>query len=211
MMSERRAAVCKGGEAFVVAVSGTSGAGKTSLVDRASAMLASSTRLHFDDYVNLGNDIATIKSWLAGGADPNELRTPEFAADLRRLRAGETLNLPNDRGTVAAADIIIVEEPFGKSRLELAPLIDLAVHLDVPPDVALARRSLRLVEVEAADDPPQALDAVVGQLRAYLAAGRDAYLAAARAAHASADLVLDGMLPIEELAAALVAEIRRRT
>jgi uridine kinase len=210
-MSDRQTQAGSGSEAYVVAVSGTSGAGKTTLVDQVSALLANSTRLHFDDYVNLGNDIAVIQGWLAGGADPNELRTPEFAAALRRLRGGETLTLPNGRGTVAAAGIVMVEEPFGKSRLELAPLIDLAVHLEVPPDVALARRSLRLVEVEAAADPLQGLEAVAGQLRAYLAAGRDAYLAAARAARDSADLVLDGMLPTQELAAALVGEIRRRS
>jgi len=206
-MHERPSA---GGAAYVVAVSGTSGAGKTTVVDQAAAMLANSARLQFDQYVTLGNDIATIKAWLARGADPNELKTPEFAADLRRLRARETVESSNGRGTVRPADVVIVEEPFGRTRLELAPLIDFAVHLDVPPDVALARRTLRLIEVEAASDPAHALDLVVGQLRAYLAAGRDAYSAAARAARDSADLVLDGMLPSQQLAAILVAEIRRR-
>jgi len=207
-MHERPSA---GGAAYVVAVSGTSGAGKTTVVDQAAAMLANSARLQFDQYVTLGNDIATIKAWLARGADPNELKTPEFAADLRRLRAGETVAAANGRGTVRPADVVIVEEPFGRTRLELAPLIDFAVHLDVPPDIALARRTLRLIEVEAAVEPQRALEAVAGQLRAYLAAGRDAYLAAERAARQSADLVLDGMLASETLAASLAAEVRQRT
>jgi uridine kinase len=210
-MDKRQAAAASGrnGSSFVIAVSGTSGAGKSSLISTAAALLSSAVRLHFDDYVTLGNDIAQIRAWIDAGASPDEIKTPVLAVDLRSLISGEPIRPPNAGHMVHPADYIMLEEPFGRSRLELAPFIDLTVFIDVPPDVALARRIIR--EIAAQQNGTEHLvGEIEGQLRAFLAIGRDAYLAAARAARESADIVLDGMLPIDELAAALVDEVRRR-
>lgn len=132
-----------------------------------------------------------------------------LAADLRRSSRREAIRLPNAGSLVAPADVIILEEPFGRSRLELASLIDFAAFIEAPADIALARRLLREIETFR-NEPASLVGAIEGQLRAYLAAGRDAYLAATRAARESADFVLDGTLPIDALAAALAAEITRR-
>jgi hypothetical protein len=53
------------------------------------------------------------------------------------------------------------------------------------------------------------LEDIRQDLKAYLLAGRESYEAANRAALRAADLVLDGLRPADELAAELVAEIRR--
>lgn len=197
------------GRAYVVSVSGTSGAGKSSVIDKAAALLASATTLHFDDYVTLGNDVAEIKAWLDAGADLDAIKTPGLADDLRHLRARQPIRLPSTGRRVESADFIILEEPFGRSRAELSPLIDLAVFIDVPADVAMARRLLREIDTWR-EEPAQLIGALELQLRAYLAAGRDAYFAASRAARQSADLVLDGMQGMDALAATLVGEIVRR-
>jgi uridine kinase len=199
----------RSGSSFVIAVSGTSGAGKSSVIAITAELLTSAARLHFDDYVTLGNDIAQIRAWIDSGASPDEIKTPVLAVDLRTLISGEPIRPPNAGHMVHPADYIILEEPFGRSRRELASLIDLTVYIDVPPDVALARRITR--EIAAQQNGAEQLVAEIeGQLRAFLAIGRDAYLAAARAANKSADIVLDGMLPVNELAAAIVEEVRRR-
>jgi hypothetical protein len=82
----------------VIVISGTSGAGKSSLVRRTAALLGDAVCLHFDDYrpvsVYPEPDLA---AWLAAGADPNLWQTPRFAADLRSLREGQPITLP-ERG-----------------------------------------------------------------------------------------------------------------
>lgn len=194
---------------FVVAVSGTSGGGKTTLVGRAAALLKDATRLHFDDYVSVNNDPSQIRAWLEAGADPDEFKTPRLPGDLRRLLSGEPLILPGG-GVVEPAEVILLEEPFGRARGELAGLVDFAAHLRVPPDVALARRLIRSIETPARPGPAELVEYLQRELKVYVLAGREAYAAAERAAERSADLVLDGLRATEELAAELVEEIRRR-
>ncbi|MBY6263500.1 hypothetical protein EI613_16495 [Azospirillum sp. 412522] len=200
---------------LVVAVSGPSGAGKSSLIEAAAGRLGRVVRLHFDHYVTLGNDIGTIAAWLEGGADPDQVATPRLVDDLRRLVEGgwiegSPIERPPDGARPAPADVVILEEPFGRSRAEIGPLIDLAVHIDVPSDVALARRTLRLIGELRDRGGTAALDEAEGQLRAFLAAGREAYLSADRSARGTADLVLDGMRPVEALAGALLSAIAAR-
>ncbi|MBY0395581.1 MAG: hypothetical protein K2X91_03810 [Thermoleophilia bacterium] len=199
---------------LVVAVSGPSGAGKSSLIEAAASRLGDTARLHFDHYITLGNDIGEITAWLEAGGDPNRFATPRLADDLRRLIDGGWIERPHDRVRVGPADVVILEEPFGRARTEIAALIDFAVHIDVPPDVALARRTLRLIGERPVLGDSAVLDAMEEQLRAFLAVGRDSYRAADRAARAAADLVLDGMRPVDALTEELlsaVAGLRRPT
>jgi uridine kinase len=199
--------------AFVVAVSGTSGAGKSTLIARTASRLGGAAHLHFDDYIVLGNDIEEITIWLDGGGNPDWLATPRLVADLRRLMTGNAVIRPNGARGVQPAPVIIVEEPFGRSRAEMAPLIDLAVHLEVPPEVALARRVLREIQAHAGSGSgghAEWLAGTAGQLQAFLAVGRDAYRAAERSAREVADLVLDGLRPTDELAEQVIAQIASR-
>jgi uridine kinase len=194
---------------FIVSISGTSGAGKSSVIQIAAGLLGDVTLVHFDDYVTLGNDIAEIRAWVDAGADLALIRTPALAHDLSQLRAGHPIRHPRTGKAVAPTPVILLEEPFGRSRPELSALIDLAVFIEAPADVALARRVLR--EIESWQAEPAALAGALDlQMRAYLAAGRDAYLAAAEAARDSSDLVFDGMQPVEALARRLAAEIAQR-
>jgi uridine kinase len=195
---------------FVVAVSGTSGGGKTTLVDKAAELLKNSVRLHFDDYVVVDNDPAVIRAWLDAGANPDEFKTPRLPDDLRTLISGEPVVLPDGGGIIEPAGFILLEEPFGRARGELAALIDFAVHLHVPADIALARRIVRSIEAQERPADEQLIEYIHRELKIYIAAGREAYVAAERAAAKSADLVLDGMRTTDDLAAELVAEIHRR-
>ncbi len=198
------------GPTLVVAVSGPSGAGKSSLIEAAAERLGGAARLHFDHYITLGNDIGEITAWLETGGDPNRIATPQLADDLQRLIDGGWIERPHDRTRVGPADFVILEEPFGRSRAEVGTLIDFAVHIGVPPDVALARRILRLIGERPILGDAAVLDEAHGQLQAFLAVGRDAYLAADRAARAAADLVLDGMRPVDALADELLSAIAAR-
>jgi uridine kinase len=199
-----------GDPVFVIAVSGISGVGKTSLIERMADRLGNAARLHFDHYVVLGNDIGDIAAWLEAGVDPNVVETPQFAADLERLRRRQSVRLPQEHGVVEPADFVILEEPFGRSRDVMAPMIDLAVHIAIPHDVAMARRLLRTVGLRPQMGDPGLIDELEEQLRAFLAGGRDIYLALDIQAQAGADLVLDGLRPVEALADDLMAAIAAR-
>jgi len=183
---------------FVVAISGTSGGGKSTLAQKTAGLLPAAVRLEFDDFIQVSNTPADVRGWLNAGADPNAFRTPEMAAELRRM-------IEEERG----ASFVLVEDPFGKARAEVTGLIDLSVFLRVPAEVALARRILRTI-VERKREPEAQLKHLANDLATYLNGGREAYEAANRAASQTADLTLDGMRDADELALELATEIQVR-
>lgn len=184
-------------EAFVVAVSGMSGAGKSSVVRKTVEQLGNATALHFDAYAADSIYPPDLRDWLRRGADVDEWKTPRLAADLRELRSGPF-------------EFVLVEEPFGRTRAELRDVIDLAAHLDVPTDVLLARRLLRRLEEEREQYGDQVLDRLHRDLREHLAADRSLELAGAASAKAAADVILDGTKMIDEIAETLAREIVSR-
>jgi uridine kinase len=183
---------------YVVALSGVSGAGKSSVVKRAVELLGDATALHFDDYRDVSTYPPDLKDWAARGADVDEWKTPQLAADLRAIR---------DAGTVG---FVIMEEPFGKMRREVADLIDLSVHLDVPADVLLVRRLLRRLGEERHLFGDQLLEQLHRDLHDYLATGRHLATLGAAVVKDAADVVLDGTRSIEEIAETFVSDVRRR-
>jgi len=184
---------------FVVVVSGTSGGGKTTLIRRTSELLAGSRCLFFDDHISVSNTPTDVRGWLDSGADPNAFRTPGLRREIQRLLTEEP-EMP----------FLLVEDPFGAARDEVSDLVHLAVHLHLPPEIALARRVLRAVE-ERKGEPAAMAEYLAREMGTYLAGGREAYEVADRAAMRMAQLTLDGTRGPEELARELVAVLRRRT
>jgi len=198
---------------LVVVVSGSSGAGKSSLVAALATALRTgghpAATLHFDDFTDVpdlpGGDLV---GWLARGATPAEWRTPAMDAALADLLAG-------DAGPGSAAPgVVLVEEPFGRARPPFDVAADLSVHLRLPPQVALARRLLReLVPAQGSLD-----EAGVARLRHHLdrfvAEGNALYEAVEAVALAGADLVLDGLQDqrtvTEQALSAATARLRQR-
>lgn len=191
--------------AITVVISGTSGAGKSSLMRQLAALQGGAALLFFDDYVELGTDADEIQQWVAEGAPADAIKTPGLTDDLLALQSNQTIHPSGGRAPVAPAELILLEDPFGRARSALAPLIDLALHLELPPDIALARRSLR--RAQAQPDPAhahwhaEALEDLAAQFQAYLGPQRRAYRLAEAQARAQADRILDGMYTLPELAA----------
>lgn len=185
--------------AFVIAVSGTSGSGKSTLVRGLADSLGTVggdaiAAVFFDDYAAMSdlpeNDLA---GWLARGGDPNDWRTDRPATDLRALREGESITTLDGATTIGPLDVVVLEEPFGRARAAMAPSIDLALHVDPPLQVALARRVRRDFVPMHGEVPVEQADRLRGYLAMYLEVGGTVYDLVDRLSRESSDLVLDGL------------------
>jgi len=102
--------------------------------------------------------------------------------------------------------IIVVEEPFGRSRPELGRLIDFVAVLDTPLEVALARRLLRELRCGEKSERGSLPSRHIKFLEEYLERGvRDLYVAVQRLAVKRADVVLDGLLAPDDLADKIIS------
>ena len=127
---------------YIIAVSAVSGGGKTTLV-KSTADLLRGTALFFDDYASVSEYPPDGKKWIEDGADVNEWKTPQFAQDLATLRRGDSIVSPIDGASILPSEFIVIEEPMGRERAEMAPLVDFMAVIDTPLEIALARRFLR--------------------------------------------------------------------
>ncbi len=174
---------------YVISISGLSGSGKTAVTNALRARLANAAVISFDDYgeqVYLGRD---INEWSANSSD-DEWHTEPIAADVERL-----LNEP--------LDYIILDYPFGYGNQLVGKYINLAVYIDVPLDVALARRIIRDYtsrdeNTNVADVEEVSLAGLDKELRFYLDHSRLTYARMPEMQKPTSDLIVDGTkTPIE--------------
>ena len=197
--------------AFVITVSGVSGAGKSSTVRAIAEQLGNAVCFYFDDYGEAMKQPDDGLAWIAAGADLTEFVLPEFARDLQALCEGQVVTTPNGR-RVEPAPFLVVEEPFGNGREDMASLVDFVVCIDLPMEIALARRLLEAMEIWGGE-ASERLQWMVGYLRSYLFEGmREVYISINERVKQNSHLVLDGMQPVEHNAKTVVAalEARRR-
>ena len=95
---------------------------------------------------------------------------------------------------------------------DVADSIDFVALVDVPMEVALARRLLRDLDGEAPHQPDGCARRVYGFLSSYVDVYRDAYIAGVRLARESCDIEVDGLRTVEEIAEeiAMAARVARR-
>jgi hypothetical protein len=203
---------------FVIAIGSISGGGKTTLVKKTAERL-NAPWLLFDEYKTVSRYPQDLRKWLDEGADVNEWKTPQFARDVAALRRGESVTSPRDGRIVQPSEYIVIEEPMGRSRAEMAPHIDFVAVIDTPLEIALCRGIMRDTNHFHIDDLETAsreelvhsqeglYDYLRGYLGFYLYALREFYIAEYEQAAATCDLVLDGQLPADELAGQLVAAV----
>lgn len=183
---------------FVISVSGLSGGGKTTVTKALKARLPNSAVISFDDYSDeiwLDRD---INDWSADSSD-DEWHTEPIAADIERL-----LNEP--------LDYIILDYPFGYGNRLVGQYINLAVFIDAPLDVALARRIIRDYtsrgeNTNVADVEEVSLAGLDKELRFYLARSRQTYARMPEMQKPASDLVVDGTKTAEVITDEIFAHI----
>lgn len=184
---------------FVISISGLSGSGKTAVTSALKARIAGAAVISIDDYgdrVYLDRD---INDWSAESSD-DEWHTEPIAADVERLLK-ESL------------DYIILDYPFGYGNRLVGQYINLAVFIDVPLDVALARRIIRDYtsrekNTNVADVEEVSLAGLDKELRFYLSRSRSTYARMPEMQIPTSDLVIDGAKTPEEIADEILAHVK---
>lgn len=124
----------------VVALCGPPGSGKSAIADRLLQSLPSVTRLDMDDYQSFTDiPVEQIMAWIDSGADSNQFDIPLLDEHLAALSRGQAIHHPRS-GPMEPADIILFESHFGRRHQATGQYIDRLIWLDIPLDLALARK-----------------------------------------------------------------------
>lgn len=200
-------------DSFVIAINGASGSGKSTLVKALVQELGNAIAMYFDDYdpriVSSSKYPADITQWVNDGANPDEWETPQLAEDLQILKLGNSVTNPKTKEVLQPATFIVLEEPFGREREAMRGLIDYVVAIDIPLEIALARRLLEIPELPYfSEHPEESLPAILRYLRSYLHhSARELYIAVNQQVSKNCDLVVDGTRPIDVLAADIANKV----
>ena len=180
---------------YVIGISAVSGGGKTALARLVAAALPAAALFAFDDYDDTNVVPTDLYAWSQRGGDPREVDSPCLRSAVAQATAG------------GAYDYLVLDRPLGRDHPRFASLLDLAVFIDTPLDVAMTRRILR--DHTAASDEPaeQRLARLRTELGDYLEKARYPYLNAYKQRDMS-DLVLDGWLPLEALKRQVLEKIK---
>jgi uridine kinase len=154
--------------ARIIAISAPPGGGK-STVAAALAERLGAALVEYDAYDKLTNlPPGEIAAWLKDGGDYAIVEVSELVADLATLRDGGTILDRRTGKELTARALVILETPFGKAHPAMAPLIDSAIFLDTPPDLALTRKVRTFTEANLADPGPGGHKRFLTWLEAYL-------------------------------------------
>ena len=174
------------------------------------ARLGNANALSLDDYQD-SSVYPPVGEWLEGGADPNQFQTPQFMADVSALREGKPILHPVTRELMEPARYLVLEEHFGRARKGMRELIDFLIYIDIPLEIAHARKILRKNDfLPWGDNPDLFLQNLHEHLVWYIKFGRDFYLAVKTSAYQGCDLVLDGALSTDQMADKIIEAIHKR-
>jgi uridine kinase len=180
---------------YVISISAPVGGGKSSLAQGLAQNVDDAAAIYFDHYETLTErDTVDIKRWMRDGADIDQLVIEHLPEHLARLKQGEPVVDPTGL-EIGAARYIFFETPFARRHRATGALIDLSIWIDTPLDVALARN---LREFARRPDMRAGLADWLGPyLDSYLDFVRELLLLQRDTVGAAADLVLDGLEPLE--------------
>jgi uridine kinase len=200
---------------YIVAVAAPVGGGKTSLVHAIARELGDASTIHFDTYEKAtSRPVHELRRWLEEGADIDAFILPELSRDLERLKRGLSVVESGTGREIAPRKYLVFEMPLGKEHRDTAAQIDLLVWIDLPLDIALARKlkefTGRFLAKYGAEKQRDCMVWLDGYLENYLSVVRDAMEMQQQRVPRHADVILDGRQDFETIVQRATSAIRAR-
>ena len=170
----------------VIAISGASGSGKTTIVKQL-AKVFNCPFLLFDEHTNKDTYPQNMKDWYDDGANVSLISTPDFVISLSALISSD-----NSR-------YVFIEEPFGKERDSMSALIDYVVLLDQPPELCLTR----IIKGHVNKPQTNSLNHIASFLDKYEQYLRDIYKLTVEQVKGNSDLIIDEVLSVKGTTSAI--------
>jgi uridine kinase len=174
----------------VISIAAVSGGGKTTITNQLISKLNKSKALYFDDY-EFEECPEDICEWVEKGADHNEWNLHPLIQDTQLLLDDQSL------------DYIVLDYPFAYLHNGMRNYIDIAIYIDTPLDIAMARRILR-------DYKENPIDDIRNDLTNYIVRGRAAYINMEKTIKPSSDIVIDGYLHTTFIVDRIIEEVTSR-
>ncbi|WHZ31697.1 hypothetical protein QNK01_09465 [Desemzia incerta] len=171
---------------IVISISSVSGGGKSTVTKHLLQKLSLCKSLSFDQYKFEGP--TDYLKWIKAGSNPNDWNLEPLIKDLENLLTQQL-------------HYIVLDFPFSYQHHAISDFIDVAVFIDTPLDIALARRVKR-------DFSTSSIEAVNAEIDTYISAGRAGYLHMLENIKPSSDLIVDGTIPITETIKVIVQFIK---
>ncbi len=127
---------------FIIGISGVSGSGKTTLAKKLSEIL-NSTCLYWDDFDEISQSPDNYVEWYNAGCDYNEFDYGSLSRTLYELKNGKIVNHPVLNQKLIPTNYIIFDAPNGRLHAQTGKYIDHCIHIKIPLDISLIRRTLR--------------------------------------------------------------------
>jgi uridine kinase len=199
---------------YVVGVAGPVGGGKTSLVSGITRILGNATVIHMDDYEEYTTQpVGEVLELLKSGADYDVLKMGNLAKDLQSLKFGREVFSPTTQFPICPSKYIIFETQFGREHRATGQWIDLLLWIDLPLDIALARKLKQFTADVSGNDRDARLSFVQfldEYLESYLLAVGELLEMQKRTVRVNADAIINGRASKEEIIATAVELIHQR-
>ncbi len=186
----------------VIAISGNIGSGKTTLAAGLAELLQCRPAICEDD-LNTTQDrsLQAMRQWMDRGGDVGEFDLSNVVLEL------------NNRGLQSPDSSIVLETQFGRCHPQLNPLIDVQCWIDVPRDVALARKlaqwSRELQHPELTMTMPERLSWIEGFCQGYLQVIRELLDWQDQRLRPAADIIVDGAQSPQSVARQLWQQLQQ--
>lgn len=192
---------------YVIAIAAPIGGGKTALTNALAKALGNAPTIYFDHYEHATeSSVTALQEWMNKGADFDAFSAPRLSADLAALKRGECITDPLTHAEIKPGKYIVFEAPLGKEQRDTALLIDLLVWVEVPLDIALARK-VRELAVKNTGNSHDFLLWLDAYLKNYLEAVRHVLLLQKQKVSVTADLVVNGEDRLEAIVRQILARI----